>query len=215
MRAEQQHAEPLVQVGRVLGVVAQHERLQAEELLVARVAIEIDAQAGLDAAAAAGAARADADVANGLVAPREVARDSRCCRGSCPSASASPSLIVSRISCRTVSSKNASALALLLVAGGAFPTPSSGWTRPPLGVCSWDCTTATPITAATTMPSRRMVSLLAQRDSAGRDAARAGVCARVAAADRIARCPTLSRGSRGARRVTRRRCLRTAPTWRT
>ena len=54
--AEQQHAQPLVQVRGVLGVVPQHERFQAEKLLIAGVAIEIHAQARLDAAAAPGPA---------------------------------------------------------------------------------------------------------------------------------------------------------------
>jgi hypothetical protein len=68
------HADPLVHVRRILRLVAQDERLQAEKRLARRVAIEVDAQAGLHAAAAAGAARADADVAHRLAVPLEVAR---------------------------------------------------------------------------------------------------------------------------------------------
>ena len=64
---EEQHAEALAHAARILRVVPQDDRLQAEELLIGRVVIEVDAQARLDAAAAAGAARADADVADGLV----------------------------------------------------------------------------------------------------------------------------------------------------
>ncbi len=58
----------------ILRVVSQHERLQAEEILARRVAIEVDAQSRLHAAAAAGAARPDADVAQRLIAPPEVGR---------------------------------------------------------------------------------------------------------------------------------------------
>ena len=58
----------------ILRQVVEHERLQAEELLAARIAIEVDAQAGLGAAARSEAARADADVANGLPVPDHVGR---------------------------------------------------------------------------------------------------------------------------------------------
>ena len=71
---EEQHADALAHVRRVLRVVAQDDRLQPEELLIRRVVVEVDAQSRLDAAAAARAARPDADVPDRLVGPLEIAR---------------------------------------------------------------------------------------------------------------------------------------------
>ena len=59
---------------RILRLIAEDDRLQAEKLLVRGVAVEVDPETGLDAAAAAGAARADADSRHRLVAPREIDR---------------------------------------------------------------------------------------------------------------------------------------------
>ena len=61
--------ELLVHVRRILRAVAEDQRLQPEKLLVRGVAIEVEPQARLLAAAAAGAARADAGVAHACVVP--------------------------------------------------------------------------------------------------------------------------------------------------
>ena len=70
--AEEQHGQTLAQVRRVLCLIAKDDRLQPEKLLIRGPAVEVDAKTRLDAAAAAGAARADADSLQRLVAPREI-----------------------------------------------------------------------------------------------------------------------------------------------
>ena len=57
-----------------MNVVSKHERLQAKELLRRGVPVDVDAQPRLEPAAAAVAARPDADVANDLVVPAQVGR---------------------------------------------------------------------------------------------------------------------------------------------
>ena len=59
---------------RILGQVVEHQRLQPEEFLAGRVPIEIDLQARLVGVARAAAARADADVADGLAVPDQIGR---------------------------------------------------------------------------------------------------------------------------------------------
>ena len=71
---EEQHAHPLVDVGAVGDVVAQHERLESGKFPIGRIAIEVDAQSGLEIAAARIATRTDADVADRLCPPAKVAR---------------------------------------------------------------------------------------------------------------------------------------------
>ncbi len=70
----ERHRDGLVNAGRVLRHVVEHERLQAEKSLRRGVAVEVDAQPGFVRAARAAAARADADVTNGLAIQRQIGR---------------------------------------------------------------------------------------------------------------------------------------------
>ena len=73
-KPEEQHAQALAQVGRILRVVPEDERLQPKELLAGRIAVRVEAKTGFLRAPAPVAAGPDADVAHHLIAPAEIGR---------------------------------------------------------------------------------------------------------------------------------------------
>ncbi len=71
---EEPHRHGFLDAAEILRQVVEHERLEAEKLLAARVTIEVDAKAGLGGAPRSETARANADVAHGLPVPDQVGR---------------------------------------------------------------------------------------------------------------------------------------------
>ena len=72
--AEEQHAEALAHVRRILRVVSQKDRVQTEERLAGRIVIERHLQTELVGPAAASAVRLDGDVPHHLIVPPEIRR---------------------------------------------------------------------------------------------------------------------------------------------